>query len=282
MMLEGVKALQADPATRVLLVVSKPPDPQVMQKILAQTQASEKPAVVCFMGGNPELAGQAGAIFAGTLQEAAYLTAAQVEGYEGPAANEILELEWLDLVAQATQLRKLLKPEQTYLRGLFSGGTLAAETLLLWNEQLDGVWSNIAADKKWRLPQATESREHTIVDLGEDEFTVGRPHPMLDNDLRIRRLLREATDPSVAVVMLDVVLGYGAHPDPASELGPAIRRMKAIAAERGCELIVVGAVTGTEADPQGLSKQVAALESAGMIVLPSNAAAAKLAALIVK
>lgn len=190
-------------------------------------------------------------------------------------------MEWLDLVTQATRLRTLLKPEQSYLRGLFSGGTLAAETLLLWNEQVGGVWSNIATNKQWQLPQATESQAHTVVDLGEDEFTVGRPHPMIDNDLRMRRMLREAADPSVAVIMLDVVLGYGAHPDPASELGPAVRQMKT-AAERGHELIVLGAVTGTEADPQRLSKQVAALEAAGMIVLPSNAAAAKLAALIVK
>lgn len=280
MMLEGVKALQADPATQVLLLVSKPPDPAVMQKILAQVQAGHKPAVVCFLGGDPELV--AGAIPARTLQEAAYLAAAQIEGYEGPTADEVLEMEWLDLVTQATHLRTLLKPEQQYLRGLFSGGTLAAETLLLWNEQLGGVWSNIAPNKKWQLPQATESHEHTVVDLGEDEFTVGRPHPMLDNDLRMRRMLREAADPAVAVIMLDVVLGYGAHPDPASELGPAIRQMKTLAAERGHELIVLGAVTGTEADPQRLSQQVAALEASGMLVLPSNAAASKLAALIVK
>ncbi|GAB4409051.1 MAG: acyl-CoA synthetase FdrA [Anaerolineae bacterium] len=280
MMLEGLKALQSDPATQVLLLVSKPPDPAVMQKILGQVQASDKPAVVCFLGGDPELA--AGAIPARTLQEAAYLAAAQVEGYEGPDAAAVLEMERLDLVTQATHLRTLLKPEQKYLRGLFSGGTLAAETLLLWNEQVGGVWSNIAPNKQWQLPRATESQEHTVVDLGEDEFTVGRPHPMIDNDLRMRRMLREAADPSVAVVMLDVVLGYGAHPDPASELGPAIRQMKTTAAGRGHELIVVGAVTGTEADPQRLSKQVAALEASGMLVLPSNAAAAKLAALIVK
>lgn len=282
MMLEGIKALQADPATEVLLLVSKPPDPAVMQKILAQVQTGDKPAVVCFLGGDPELVGEAGAIFAATLQEAAYLAAAEIEGYIGPSTDEVLELERRDLQLKAAELKKVLKPEQKYLRGLFSGGTLAAETLLLWNEQLGGVWSNISPNKKWQLPQATESQEHTIVDLGEDEFTVGRPHPMIDNDLRIRRLLREAADPAVAVLLLDVVLGYGAHPDPASELGPAIRQAKAIAAERGQELIVVGAVTGTEADPQGLSRQVAALEASGMLVLPSNAAAAKLAALCVK
>lgn len=278
MMLEGVKALQADPATQVLLLVSKPPDPAVMQKILDQVQASDKPAVVCFLGGDPELV--AGAIPARTLQEAAYLAAAQVEGYEGPDAAAVLEMEWLDLVAQATRLRTLLKPEQSYLRGLFSGGTLAAETLLLWNEQVGGVWSNIAPNKQWKLPQATESQEHSVVDLGEDEFTVGRPHPMIDNDLRIRRMLREAADPSVAVIMLDVVLGYGAHPDPAGEAAQAIVAAKVKAEAAGRHLPVVAFVCGTEDDPQRLSEQEAKLAAAGALVTPSNAQATRVAALI--
>lgn len=282
MMIEGLKALQADPATKTLLLVSKPPDPSVTEKILAQVKASSKPTIVCFLGDNPEIAREIGAIPAQTLQEAAYLTAATVTGYQGPAGEKVIAQEMRELATRAAEFEKSLKPEQKYLRGLFSGGTLAAEAILLWNEQIGGVWSNIATNKKWRVPDAMKSQEHTVVDLGEDEFTVGRPHPMIDNDLRIRRMLQEANDPSVAVVMLDVVLGYGAHPDPASELGPAIRQMKAIAAKRGQELMVVGAVTGTEDDPQRLSKQVAALEASGMVVLASNAAAAKLAAFIVR
>ncbi len=83
------------------------------------------------------------------------------------------------------------------------------------------------------LADSTKSIEHTAVDLGEEEFTVGRPHPMIDNDLRIRRLLQEARDPEVAVIMLDVVLGYGAHPDPASELGEAVEEAKMLAHARG-------------------------------------------------
>jgi FdrA protein len=282
MMIEGLKALQADPATETLLLVSKPPDPSVAEKILAQVKASHKPTVVCFLGGDPETVREVGAIPAQTLQEAAYLTSATMAGYQGPAGERVIAQEMRELATRAAEFKKSLKSDQKYLRGLFSGGTLAAEAVLLWNEHIGGVWSNIATNKKWRIPDATKSQEHTVVDLGEDEFTVGRPHPMIDNDLRIRRMLQEANDPSVAVVMLDVVLGYGAHPDPAGELGPAIRQMKAIAAKRGQELMVVGAVTGTEDDPQRLSKQVAALEASGMVVLASNAAAAKLAALMVK
>jgi FdrA protein len=104
---------------------------------------------------------------------------------------------------------------------------------------------------------------------------------MIDNDLRIRRLLQEAGDPQTAVLLLDVVLGYGAHPDPAQELGPAVRKARLLAAESGRGLPVVASVTGTEQDPQRLSRQASALQEAGVTLCASNAAAARLAACIV-
>jgi FdrA protein len=287
MMLAGLEALQADPRTQVLLLVSKPPAPVVAERVLEQVKESDKPTVVCFLGGDPAPIAEAGAIPARTLQEAAYLAAAEVEGHEGPSADEVIEREAADLKAQATELcraafhSRLLKPGQKYLRGLFSGGTLAAEALVIWEEILGDVRSNVAADPRLKLGDATRSEANCAVDLGEDEFTVGRPHPMIDNDLRIRRLMQEASDPEVAVVVLDVVLGYGAHPDPASELGPAIRQARELAAGEGRELVVVASVTGTEGDPQGLGRQVRALEEGGAVVAPCNAAAARLAGFIV-
>ena len=193
---------------------------------------------------------------------------------------EVIAHEEEALQAQAKELRAALKPEQKYLRGLFSGGTLCYESQVIWRDMLkEPVLSNAPLKHENQLADSLHSVKHTCVDLGEEEFTVGRPHPMIDNDLRIRRLLQEARDPEVAVIMLDVVIGYGAHPDPASELGPAIRQAKQLANR---ELIVVASVTGTEQDPQRLSAQVAALRAAGAIVCDSNAAAAKLAALLVK
>ena len=103
---------------------------------------------------------------------------------------------------------------------------------------------------------------------------------MIDNDLRIRRLLQEARDPQVAVIMLDVVIGYGAHPDPAAELAQSVGEARQIAAQNGHELIVVASVTGTSDDPQGLEKQIHALEGAGVIICESNASAARLAAYV--
>jgi hypothetical protein len=143
------------------------------------------------------------------------------------------------------------------------------------------VYSNAPLPGESALPDSTKSQRHTAVDLGEEEFTVGRPHPMIDNDLRIRRLLQEARDPQVAVIMLDVVIGYGAHPDPAAELGKAVEEAQALARREGRELLVVASVTGTESDPQGLSQTISTLTNKGVIVCDSNAAAARLTSMLV-
>lgn len=119
------------------------------------------------------------------------------------------------------------------------------------------------------------------MDLGDEEFTIGRPHPMIDNELRIHRLLQEARDSTVAAIQMDVVLGYGAHPDPASELGPAIERAQQIAQEGKKELIILLSITGTDADLQNLSHQYSAFKRSGAVVLESNAAASYLAAMAV-
>ncbi len=126
-----------------------------------------------------------------------------------------------------------------------------------------------------------QSYGHTAVDMGEEEFTSGRPHPMIDNSLRIRRLLQEARDPQTAVIMLDVVLGYGAHPDPAAELGPAVEEACKSAERDGRNLLVVASVTGTEGDPQGFDHTVSALEHVDGGVCDSNTAAAHLAGMLV-
>ena len=279
-MLQAIDMLKSDPETKVLMLVSKTPAISVARRVLERLEAVDKPTIVCFLGGEVEPIVAAGALPARTLQEAALLAASEVEGYEVPSVDELLERELGDLKDQASELRERLSPDQKYLRGLFSGGTLASEALLIWEDMLGDVLSNLAVDPGLRLQDAGRSERHCAVDLGADEFTVGRPHPMIDNQLRIRRLMQEAGDSETAVIVLDVVLGYGAHPDPMSELGPAIREARELAAAQRRELIVVASVTGTENDPQGLSRQVEGLEGAGAIVASCNAAAARLAGLI--
>ena len=198
-----------------------------MRLILDQVATSAKPTVICFLGGDTStLEKIPNVIPARTLYEGALL-AAQIVGRKLEILRQILASENNRFVEQAKNLKAKLNANQYYLRGLFSGGTLCYEAQVIWKEMLDiPVYSNAPLPGGSTLPDSTKSRQHTIVDLGEEEFTVGRPHPMIDNDLRIRRLLQEARDPEVAVIILDVVLGYGAHPDPASELGKAVEDAK--------------------------------------------------------
>lgn len=282
MMLLGLQALQEDPATEVIVLISKPPASEVAQKILAQAAECPKPTVVCFLGGeSQQMAGIPNIIPANTLQECALLAANAVQKAPGEIRS-LLQAQQANLAHKARQLKSKLTPTQRYLRGLFSGGTLCYEAQVVWRDMLPGsVYSNAPLPGGLALPDSTRSLGHTAVDLGEEEFTVGRPHPMIDNNLRIRRLLQEARDPETAVILLDVVLGYGAHPDPASELAPAVRQARELAAAEGRNLPVVASVTGTDGDPQGLRRTIAALETAGAIVCDSNAAAAQLTGMIV-
>ena len=141
------------------------------------------------------------------------------------------------------------------------------------------VWSNAPLTPEHKLTDSHKSSEHCAVDLGEEEFTVGRLHPMIDHDLRIRRLYQEAQDMSVALIQMDVVLGYGAHPYPASELAPAIEKARNIAEKDGPTLTIVVSITGTEGDPQGLDRQRETFERSDASVAESKATASTLAAL---
>jgi FdrA protein len=277
----ALSALEADPDTRVMVMISKPPSPAVAQAVLSRVRECSKPTVVCFLGGDPEAIVAAGAIPARTLQEAASLAAGKVQGPEEGSAGKRIERETEDLRSRAAPLAERLAPSQQYLRGLYSGGTLAAEALIIWKDLLGDVRSNVALEPRLLVSGTATCTGHAALDMGEEEFTLGRPHPMIDNTQRISRMLQEADDATVAVVILDVVLGHGAHPDPGSELGPAVRLARERAASEGRSLAVVASITGTDADPQNLSYQARALEEAGAVVCTSNADAARLAAHVI-
>jgi len=280
MMLEGLRALQADPATKVLLLVSKPPAPEVAAKVLVQVKAGDKPTVVLFLGGDPEKIRAAGAIPAANMEEAACVAAAVAQGQDPDDALENLRHQDAGLRSRAAELKKHLKPQQKYFRGLFSGGTFCYETQLILKDLGIAVYSNAPVDKSLQMADSNESVGHVAVDLGEDEFTVGRLHPMIDPTLRNRRIVQEARDPETAVIFLDVVIGYGSHADPAGMAAEAIKEARAVAKAGGREVLFVASVCGTADDPQDLGMQEAKLEEAGVLVLPTNAAATRLAGYI--
>ncbi len=275
--LQGLKLLATDPATEVILLVSKPPHRSILKRISAEIKRVKKPVVAVFLGGEVGERVKGDFYPARTLEEAAFKAAALGKGQEVNKARELI----YDLNLKAGELARkeaAKKKNSRFLRGLFSGGTFVSEAQVILPELIGKVLSNAPLDKKHKLADSMELSGHSVIDLGEDEFTVGRPHPMIDFTLRDKLIVSEAGNPAVSVLLLDLVLGYGSNPKPLDDILPALR--EAFRANK--ELSVVASVTGTEADPQVRSRVVKGLEAAGVLVMPSNAGACRLAGEIIR
>ena len=280
--LQAIDALESDPATSVIVLVSKPSGKATLSRINERIGRCSKPVVACFFGASSETSGHIqespGMVtIVRNLDEAAY----EAIRLAGGSVSPLLQQDAADDSALAEVERALLKPGQRFVRGIFAGGTLCYQAQQVMGDAGLFTYSNEPVDEKMQLPDSHVSIGHTLVDMGADEFTLGRPHPMIDSDLRAQRLIAEAGDPEVAVLLLDFILGYGASPDPVGELAPAVHRAKALAKERGAHLTVVASICGTPEDPQGLDGQTGLLEEAGAIVFSSSFRAARFVASIV-
>jgi succinyl-CoA synthetase alpha subunit len=258
MMLDGIDLLTADEGTDVIVVLSKPPAQPVQDAILERAVEAGKPFVACFIGSTRIDAAPQDVSIVGTSLDAAR-TAVQLSGT--PVSDE----PELDLAAyEADSVRQSWSPGQRYVRGLFCGGTVNDEVYYQLEAQLDGVHSNVAGDPATRLESGGKSREHSVIDFGSDEYTQGRPHPMIDPTLRAARLVEESADPEVAVILLDFELGYGSNPDPVGAMLEAIEKAKTTAEQAQRPLEVIGYVLGTDGDPQNKASQTARLHHAGV------------------
>ena len=277
MFLEGIRWLIEDDETEVIVLVSKPPAPEVVEKAVKLVKESGKKAVVHFINGKVE---DKELVVGKTLEDTAVKAVLLARG------EEIKEEEYSyydivggrDLDSLAKEESKKIE-EGKYIRGLYSGGTLADEAMMLLSKELGCIWSPSPIDEKCKIENINESIEHTVVDMGEDEFTRGRPHPMIDFTMRKERLIKEYLDPEVAIILLDIVLGYGSHMDPASEIAEAVQEARK---KSGKYKLVVANILGTKEDPQGYEKQWKTLEDAGVVVFPSNATAVRFALKVLK
>ncbi|MDQ2721842.1 MAG: FdrA family protein [Actinomycetota bacterium] len=242
----ALAALDADPATELIMVVSKPPADEVAGDIRAYAQTLSTPVHFALIGADqPDLTA--------SVEEALRALGTdppQWEHWAGPPAQ----------------------PRAGALRGLFAGGTLCDEAMVIASARFGEIASNIPLRPDWRLDPRSPATGHAMIDFGDDELTAGRPHPMIDQSLRLERLAKEALDPATAVILLDVVLGHGAHPDPAAELAPVIA-----AARESSDVAVVLSMIGAKGDPQDRTAQARALNAAGAHVFTSNAQAARFA-----
>ena len=279
-MLQGIDLLEQDEDTQVIVLVSKPPYPATRDKILDRVSKCKKPVIVNFLGGDSKPVSEKGAIPALTLEEAASVAVNLVKKQEGRCKEFSLSDDELEsIVLKET---KQFSNTQKYMRGVFCGGTFCEEAILVLEDIIGKIYSNTSLRPQMRLARAKLTKEHSLIDMGDEEFTKGRPHPVIDPEPCCWKIIEEAGKKDVAVILIDVILGYGVHPDPAGLLGKAVTLAKEIAREQSRHLSVIGSVCGTENDPQCLSVQEKKLREAGAVLVPSNAQAACLAGMIIK
>jgi len=276
-MLSALDALEADPSTKTVAILSKPPGPLALACLIPRLMQCAKPLVVCFLGRKKELGpADIACQTARTLDEAAALAVQNATGHP-PIRTEPDNARFEALISRE---REGMNPLQKYVRGLFAGGTFCYQAQQVFMDAGLTAFSNVPISGNHKLSDSLMSREHSLIDMGADEFTVGRPHPMIDSRQRRERLLAESKDPEMAVLVLDFLLGFNASADPAGDLASSIAEAKGAAKKRGGFLSVVASVCGTAEDPQGLERQVARLEEVGGVILPSSAQAARFAAVL--
>jgi succinyl-CoA synthetase alpha subunit len=269
-MMEGLRALADDEDSRVIVLISKPPSPAIAGRILDLATASGRPTVVHFLGSPVDAIRGAGLHAACSLADAADIALSLASNAE----TSVVEAPQPPLDLDATLAA--LAPTQRLVRGLFSGGTFCYEAQLAFIAR--GLRCRSNAPVHGALPVDRRSDDHILLDMGDDEYTRGRPHPMIDPTLRNAAIRQAAEDGHVAVLLFDVVLGYGAHPSPGDAVAEALRGAQRTAALQGRRIVAIGHVCGTDRDPQDRTRQIGALASAGAIVADSNIEAASIAA----
>jgi succinyl-CoA synthetase alpha subunit len=287
----GLKALIDDAPTRAIVIVSKHPDREIAEEVIKAAREGGKPCIIHFTGqkkpgksGTESVTGT-NLTFTRTLAETA-AEAARALGEKTTVAPGYVE----DVKTALTAAARRLPPGRKYLRGLFSGGTLAQEAVFLLSEKIKNINTNLKIEGFPRLEDPGESKGHTIVDLGDDTFTRGRAHPMIDQAYRLVRLENEINDPETGIVMLDVVLGYGCHEAPGAEIADALVKIRGGASGKaesvprkpggdatGDGPLIIAGICGTDGDPQGYASERKALESAGVFVAEHNQGLCELA-----
>lgn len=276
--LTALDALENDKQTEVITVISKPPGMRTLIKLFGRIEACHKPVIGCFLGMTDRPVGAPSKLqFTRTVDEA--VQSAIVCAGGSFSTSEIFTPEEHLRIQQE---RASWRTEQKYLRGLFAGGTFCYQAQQILRDAGIPVYSNAPLEAKYRLDDPDHSIDHTLVDMGDDYYTLGKPHPMIDGTLRRQRILRECCDPQVAVLLLDFILGYNVSMDPVGELLDAILEAQDVVRRRGGRLTVVASICGTEGDLQDLSLQRKMLNDAGAIVFDSNAKATTFCAELLK
>lgn len=286
MMMQSIKMLESIPDIAIIGIVSKPPSPSVQEKIVRHiAENAKKKYVLAFIGGTGgnQKSGER-IVQVNTLASAVLAMARQLGDKQYQQAVDKTYVSPEKLMTGLEGEWNRLAPNQNRIRALYTGGTFTYEAEVILGSVLAGepIYSNAPIMNIKQLDDSFKSQETSIVDLGEEEFTSGRPHPMIDPTVRKYRIAEEAADPSVAVLLMDFVLGYGSHPDPVGAVIKEIGEAKRAAEKAGRYLCVVAHVCGTSGDFQGYGQSIDQLRNAGCVVLPTNALAAVAAAAVAR
>lgn len=263
--LTALDALENDPKTELITILSKPPGERTLQSLVERIKRCSKPVVGCFLGLRGKIDGEGEYFTRARIIDEAVQLAVQASGGDFG--------QMISPVGHIPQIRSPQRRKNYYVRGIFAGGTFCYQSQQIMQDAKIPVYSNAPLDKKYLLDNPDQSRSNTIVDMGEDFYMVGRPHPMIDSSQRAMRIVKEASDPEVAILLIDFILGYNASTDPVGDLLDAIQEAKHISQKRGDNLEVVASICGTDGDPQDLRMQTRLLQDCGVVVFPSNAQA---------
>jgi len=271
--LAAIDALEEDPETKVIAIVSKPPGEATLRVISERLSQCAKPVVACFLGVSAGRDEQASFEVCGTIDDAVS-AALRLAGRQGRKAEGH---DHAQLKALAHDEAGRMAIGQTYVRGLFAGGTFCYQSQSVLRDAGLTLHSNAPLGGVESLRDSAASVAHSLVDMGADEFTVGTPHPMIDAAQRAKRIAVEAEDPDVAVLLLDFILGFNSSKDPAGDLADAITSARRTAEAAGRHLCIVASICGTNEDPQDLESQMEVLRDVGAHVFASNVKASSFA-----
>jgi FdrA protein len=267
----GLEALDRDPDTQVIAIISKPPGKRTLGVVRERIKSCHKPVVACFLGTQPLLSEPLDSFEQYRTIDATVVASIMKSGGRlSPEPNNVGDEKRLFERETAG-----FSSQQKYLRGLFAGGTFCYQTQDLFKRKDMVLFSNAPLDREQRIEHPNQSVGNCVIDMGDDYFTQGKPHPMIDGTERAKRILQEAHDPEMKVLLLDFILGFNSSMDPVGELAEAIRDARQIVQHRGGRLSVVASICGTEDDIQEIKLQKKILEELEVVVFSTNARAAE-------
>ena len=280
MTMKSMEIFEDDPNTKAVLLVSKPVDDDVRNIIINKiNNFSKKYYVLCLIGDKENCEDSTKIKFSKSIQTSVLKILQSLNGDIYKKTKDVVKNQVDDSIKLAESLSKDLNEEQKFVRGFFAGGTLCYESKILLEQIVGKVYSNLSSDDAYSITGDAPSKENTLIDFGEEQFTSARPHPIIDPLLRKNRILEEAHDPNVGVIIIDIICGINAAKNTMAFHAETIKKAIQIAKEKGRKLFVFTYICGTEKDVSENELQM--LRDSGAKIFTSNALMSFASALVV-